>query len=203
MLYWIGYYIFKFFFKIYFRVSAYGVENIPKSGPCLIVANHVSFFDPPLVGTRITNRQVYFLARDTLFRNPVSRFILQRWNSIPINRGAGFMDAFDKALTKLKDGNLIIAFPEGTRSKDGLLQKAKPGIGLLAYTAKVTVVPCMVKGAYEAMPKGRKLPAPKKITLFYGKPIDLTELYSRPASKDVYKKISDIFMKNIESLDKK
>lgn len=201
MLYYIGYSLFWIFFKTYFRLKVSGLDNVPETGAVIITSNHESFLDPPLVGVSVSNRSTYFMARDTLFKNRVFGFILKRVHSFPVNRGTGFRGGFNKALELLKEGKLILVFPEGTRSYDGKLQRGKAGAGMLIYDAKVPVIPCYVDGSYEAMPRSSKLILPKKICIKFGKPIKLDDFYKLEESKEVFQKICDRVMDAIKEIN--
>jgi 1-acyl-sn-glycerol-3-phosphate acyltransferase len=200
MLYSIFHFIFYIIAKLFFNLKVYGLNNIPKRGAALIFANHVSFLDPPVVGTAITNRQIYYLARDTLFKNFFISFILKSWNGIPMNRGVGFRGGFEKALEVLKKGNVLLAFPEGTRSIDGKIQNGKVGIGMLVYRAKVPVIPCYIDGTFKVLPRGAKFIKFNRISVRFGSPLDFSEMYKLSESKEVYQVIVEKIMESIRKL---
>ena len=114
-----------------YRVRYYGRENIPTSGGVLVVSNHQSHFDPPLVGMGVP-RQMNYLARDTLFRfAPLGRLI-HSVNAIPIDREGVGLSGIKESLRRLKRGEMLLVFPEGTRSRDGKIAPFRPGFTALA-----------------------------------------------------------------------
>ena len=188
--------------RFYFRARAVGLENIPKSGSCLILSNHVSLIDPPAIGIMVYFRKkTRFMARDTLFGNVFLKYFLEHVGALPLNRGAGFRGGFEKAFEALKKEELaLVAFPEVTRSCDGKLKEGKPGIGLLVLQANLPVVPCYISGAYEAMPKGRLLPLPKKIVFTFGEPFTVLPVMGREPTKEDYKRVTAEIMNKIAAL---
>ena len=136
MFYSIARELVRFAYHIVFHITVIGRENIPKEkGGYIIASNHVSNNDPPMVG--ITFRGKYnFMAKEEL---------IKKLGAFPVKRGAKDSSAIDNALESLKRGRIFIIFPEGTRSKDGELGRAKSGVTLIAAQAKVPVVPVFIK----------------------------------------------------------
>lgn len=136
----------KFAYHIVFKITVVGRENIPdEKGGYIIASNHVSNNDPPMIG--ITFRGKYnFMAKEELFHlNPIFTWLIKRLGAFPVKRGAKDSSAIDNALNSIKSGRIFIIFPEGTRSKDGELGRAKSGVTLIAAQAKVPVVPVFIK----------------------------------------------------------
>ena len=136
----------RLFYIIVYNIHVIGGENIPsQKGGYIIASNHVSNNDPPVVG--ITFRGKYtFMAKEELFhKNPLFSWLIKRLGAFPVKRGAKDTSAIDKALESLKEGRIFVIFPEGTRSKDGTLGRAKSGVTLIAAQAKVPVVPVFIK----------------------------------------------------------
>lgn len=137
----------RIFYLIVFRITIIGKENIPKEkGGYIIASNHVSNNDPPVVG--ITFKGKYnFMAKEELFhKNPIFTWLITKLGAFPVKRGAkDGAQAIQKALESLKNGRIFVIFPEGTRSKDGELGRAKSGVTLIAAQAKVPVVPVFIK----------------------------------------------------------
>ncbi len=188
--------------RLYFRAKAVGLENIPKKGSCLILSNHVSLLDPPAIGIMVYFRKkTKFMARDTLFNNIFLKYFLGRVGALPLNRGAGFRGGFESALEALKKEEIaLVAFPEGTRSTDGKLKEGKPGIGLFVLQAGLPVVPCYISGAYEAMPRGSRLPRPKKIIFTFGRPFVIAAVTGREPDKQDYRRVAAEIMEKIAAL---
>jgi len=164
------------FFKWKFCTTVHGVENVPATGGVILAANHASFLDPPLIGYPIKQRNVCFMARDTLMKHPVTAWIFPRIGVVPLDREKGDIGAIKMAIALLKAGECVCLFPEGTRTTDGQLQPAKGGIGFLIAKAAVPVVPVFIRGTFEAYPKGAKKMISGPIFISYGPPIRPDEL---------------------------
>jgi len=163
-------------FKWKFPFTTSGLENIPDSGGLIIASNHASYLDPPVLAAPIKNREVRFMARDTLFKNPVASFIFYRIGVVPLSREKGDVAAIKTAIQLLKSGQCVGLYPEGTRTLDGNIQEPKGGIGFLIAKADVPVVPVYIRGTFEAFPKGAGKIKSHPIHVSYGKPILPTEL---------------------------
>jgi 1-acyl-sn-glycerol-3-phosphate acyltransferase len=130
------------FLKIFWRIKVTGLERVPHSGGFIIAANHRSLVDPPVVGS-VLNRNVHFMAKEELFRFGPFGWLISHLNAHPLRR-SGDVRAFKLALRLLRSGEGVILFPEGRRSKTDELQKAKPGVGLLAKATGCAVVPAYI-----------------------------------------------------------
>jgi len=200
-----GWLFFRFVFATYFRWRVIGAEHVPKTGGVILAANHASYLDPPLVGAGL-HRDINYLARQSLFRFPLIGRLLVSWNSVPVDRDGGGARGLKNILDRLLGGAGIILFPEGTRSCDGKLQPARPGIGLTVAKSDAPVVPVRVIGSHEAWGRNQKLPLPKRITVKYGEPMRFEKLRAeaRECSKDrlkeIYQQIADEIMAAIAAL---
>ena len=123
-----------------------GRERVPMSGSLIIASNHVSYADPLMVGAA-TRRELHFLAKQELFRVPLLGLMIASVNSIPIRRGMADLTGMSRAIEVLKRGEGLLVFPEGTRSRDGELHPARPGIGMLAIASDATILPAYVSGS--------------------------------------------------------
>ncbi|HEY6867358.1 MAG TPA: lysophospholipid acyltransferase family protein [Candidatus Eisenbacteria bacterium] len=128
------------------RWDVKGREHIPLSGGLIVASNHVSFWDPPLVGSAI-RREVHFLAKEELFSTPLLGPMIRSLNSIPIRRGVADLSGMSRAIAALRGGGALLMFPEGTRMRDGELHPARPGVGMMAVHADVSIVPCYISGS--------------------------------------------------------
>lgn len=198
----------RFMYRVYFRIYHRGrVENadrLPDEGGFILAGNHVSFLDPPFFGLAC-RREAFYMARDTLFRNPVAGWILRKWNCVPINRDRGDLGALRTMLRMLGEGKAVLMFPEGTRSPDGQLQEARAGIGMIAAKAGVKIVPMRIIGTDKALPKGASFPRPAKVTIKFGEPFDPPipadfEQMKGDAQKVVYLDIGREIMRRIAEL---
>lgn len=172
-----------------------GRENLP-SGPYLICANHRSWFDPPFVAIVIP-REVGFLAKAELFKNPLFGKLIWAINARPIKRGVVDRSAIDQVLAHLKNDIPVVTFPEGTRSKDGRMHAPKPGIGMLARLAGVPVVPIYIKGSFKMSHRPFLWGS---LEARIGDPITTFEVLSFPDDKDGYRALSRRIMENICAL---
>jgi 1-acyl-sn-glycerol-3-phosphate acyltransferase len=151
-----------------FRV--FGLENVPKKGGVLLAANHQSFFDPVLVAM-VLSREMHFMARRTLFRNPAFRALIASYNAFAIERDTADVKGVNSAIARLEAGNILLVFPEGTRTEDGSIAPMK-SVGVIAERAAVPLVPVLIQGAYEVWPKGKLIPRPGVVSLVFGKPMN-------------------------------
>ena len=161
-----------------YRVRYSGRRHIPSEGGVLVVSNHQSHLDPPLVGIGCP-RLMNYLARDSLFHfAPFGRFI-HSINAIPIDRKGIGLAGIKEALKRLKRGEMVLIFPEGTRSSDGEIAPFRPGFTTLAVRSKAAILPVAVDGAFQAFPRWRKFPGPGRIRVHYGTPMLPAELVGR------------------------
>ena len=112
----------------------------------IIASNHISFWDPPLIGAALA-REMHFLAKEELFATPLLGPLIRSWNAIPIRRGTADLSGLARAIETLKRGGALLMFPEGSRMRDGELHPARPGLGLMAVSADVPIVPCYISGS--------------------------------------------------------
>ncbi|HEY4135263.1 MAG TPA: AMP-binding protein [Alphaproteobacteria bacterium] len=162
-----------------FRVSAVGLENVPLEGPVLIVANHVSDIDPPVLAAVMPYRRMrkLFWSGDVgrLFETGLGKGFARATHIFPVDeRSPKATLAMGKAV--LSHGNGLVWFPEAWRSPDGELQRFLPGVGLVLIDQPVTVVPAYIDGAYEALPRHRHSPKFVKVTVTFGKAIPAAEI---------------------------
>ncbi|MFQ5807511.1 MAG: lysophospholipid acyltransferase family protein [Phycisphaerae bacterium] len=157
-------------FFLLFRGRVFGVQNVPRTGGVLLVCNHQSFLDP-IFATLALPRECHYMARDTLFRNRWFRRLIESLNAFPIKRGVADVGAIKETLRRLKQGALVTAFPEGTRTWDGSVGPMQPGTVLIARKAGVPLVPALLLGAYEVWPRQALLPRPAPVIVAYGQPL--------------------------------
>lgn len=170
-LYYFGRFLFKLIFLFIFRCKSEGKENIPKNTGVIISPNHMSFFDPPLTGA-FMDKDLYFMAKQELFNIPVLDFLIKRTNAFPVKRGMQDMSAFRNAFALLKNKKALLMFPEGTRSKDGSMGKARAGVGMVSCTAQVPIVPVKITNT-------NNMNKFKQITIKYGKPVYPPKEYTK------------------------
>ncbi|OGW62883.1 MAG: hypothetical protein A2V83_08325 [Nitrospirae bacterium RBG_16_64_22] len=186
---------------VLFRLRVRGRENIPDAGGAIIAANHASYLDPPLVGVSM-GRQLRYMAAEELFRVPVFGPLIRSVGSFPVKRGEDDRSALREAVRQLKQGHLLLVFPEGTRSFDGELGEGKAGIGFIALHAGVPVVPAFVQGAHDALPRGRWWVKPAQVTVRFGPPIPPPEgpVPRGEAARHAYQAMADRVLEEIAKL---
>jgi len=156
--------------RLLFRLEGHGTEHIPAAGSVLIVSNHSSVLDPPLIGS-VCPRQLTFLAKAELFRIPGFGWLIRRLGARPLRREGADPSALRMAQRVLGEGRALLVFPEGTRGEEGILREAKAGAALLAVQSGATVIPAYVWGSGRAWPRGRRLPRPAKVMVTFGAPL--------------------------------
>lgn len=157
-------------FSICFSARCIGRENLPAQGGVLLACNHQSYLDPMLAAMGL-RRQVNYMAKDSLFRNPLGAWLLRSLATFPVKRGSADLTAIKEALRILKNGEVLALFGEGTRSHDGAIAEIQPGIIMLARKAQVPVVPVVIDGTFEAWPRNRKICRFSTIRVMYGQPM--------------------------------
>ena len=157
--------------RLLFRLEVVNAGLVPATGPVLLVSNHVSMLDPPLVGGAAPRPRV-FMAKEELFRIPLFGRLIRALNARPVRRDGSDMRALKAALAVLAEGHAVLVFPEGTRGEEGgTLREGKPGVGMLAVLSGAPVVPVFVSGSGAALPRGRALPRPTKVRVSFGPPL--------------------------------
>ena len=199
LCYWIGYHLSRLAGRLFFRFRVIHRERMIQTGPVILAMNHQSYLDPPLAGTAC-DRAIYFLARRTLLDVPLLGWVLPKLNVIPVNQEGVDRSAIKALIRVLQAGNGVLVFPEGSRTPDGTLQPAEPGLGLVIAKTLAPVVPMRIFGAREALPRsgGRLRFVP--ITVVIGEPIFFTAADIQPGGKDLYARLSNRVMKAIAAL---
>ena len=172
MIHWLWYaalrFIAQFFFICVFRIRVTGRENIPSEGGVLLASNHQSFLDPVLIGLGLW-REVHFMARDDLFKPPVFRQLIRSLNAFPVKKNTADTKAIREAVTRLKSGQMVVVFPEGTRNDSGTLAPLLPGAVFVGRKARCPIVPVAIQGANRAWPA--------RYRIFHFSPVNFDTLY--------------------------
>jgi 1-acyl-sn-glycerol-3-phosphate acyltransferase len=155
---------------LYFHGRVFGLQRFPPTGGVLLASNHQSYFDPIAV-TCALYRQGNYLARDTLFENAVFKRLIESLNAFPVKRGAGDVGAVKEILRRLRDGKVVVVFPEGTRTRDGSIGTINVNSMGVAKRAGAAVAPVVIDGAFGAWPRDRLVPRPRPIYVTYCEPI--------------------------------
>ena len=180
------------FCKFYFHLEAIGKEHIPRKGGFVVASNHASFLDPVLLGSACP-RGLNFAARDSLFKNPLLRYLISNVGAFPIKRWSADLAAVKESVRRLSLNAGLVVFPEGTRSPDGLLQPMSHGFALLAAKACVPIIPAWISGSYKAWGKKSKIMRPVKITVVFGQPLWVEKKQPYPeVARKVFDRIKDL-----------
>jgi 1-acyl-sn-glycerol-3-phosphate acyltransferase len=197
--YRLGHLFFRTLARGLYDARVVGGDNLNFTGGALIVSNHVSFLDPPFVG-QIFDEPIHFFARKSLFDHPVAGWILRHWQAIPIDRDKPDASSLKATIRLLKAGKKVLMFPEGTRSLDGLLQKAEPGVGLFVAKSGAPVLPVRIFGTYEAFPRGARFLHPAQVTIAVGKLYHPDVQAHKQTGRDLYQALADEVMEKIAEL---
>jgi 1-acyl-sn-glycerol-3-phosphate acyltransferase len=197
--YWLGYHLSRLVGRFFFHLHIVHRERMLQSGPVILAINHQSYLDPPLAGTTC-DRAIYFLARRSLLDVPLLGRLLPKLNVIPVNQEGIDRSALKALIRVLKAGNAALVFPEGSRTLDGSLQPAEPGLGLVIAKTLAPVVPMRIFGAHEALPRGGGGLHLVPITIVIGEPIFFTAADLNSTGKDLYKRLSQRVMDAIAVL---
>jgi len=157
------------FSRIFFRIRYSGVENIPRDGPVLLVSNHQSHLDPPLIGAGVP-RTISYLARRTLFANGLFSQLIRSYGAIALDL-ENPLGGLKEGLRRLRCGDAVLIFPEGTRSPDGEIHPFRKGFRMLAVRSQAVIVPVAIDGAYQSWPRSRKFPRPGRVRVHFGQGI--------------------------------
>lgn len=178
MFYRFARWLFSLVFRYLCHWTVEGKENLPTQGPVIIVANHVSNWDPIVVGVAL-DRQVHFMAKEELFRVPVFRWILVALGAFSVDRSRGDLGAIKTALRLLLQGKVVGMFPEGKRNRSqDLLLPFQSGVALLALKTKAPVIPVGINGSRRIFYRGWFRP----FTVRIGPPVKLPDIVGRKPS---------------------
>jgi len=196
--YWVGYHLSRLLARLFFGFRIIHRERAIQTGPVILAMNHQSFFDPPLAGNAC-DRAIYFLAKKSLMDLPVLGWLLPKLNVIPVNLESIDRGALKALIRILRAGDCALVFPEGSRTPDGNLQPALPGVGLLIAKTLAPVVPIRIFGAFDAWPIGGKIHLFRRITIVVGEPIHVSEADLNPRDS-LYARLSQRVMDAIAAL---
>ena len=198
MIYRIAWFVVSFVYGLFLRRKTYGAENVPKTGPVLIASNHLSYLDPPLVGTAVW-RPAYFMAKEELFHSRLGGWFIRQLNAFPVQRGSADRASLKHSLDLLSQNKVFVMFPEGTRSETGELGEAEMGVGMIAYRSGAPVVPAYLWGTDRAMPRSGGIHlAP--IGIAFGKPLHFAATEGRKPGRAEYEEAARQIMAAIAQL---
>ena len=198
LVYRLGYTLFKIGGIALFDHRVIHRERLVEEGSMLIACNHVSFLDPPMVGI-CYRKEIFFLARKTLFAGP-AKWFYENWNSIPVDQENPDFTSLKKIVKLLLEGKRVLIFPEGNRSSDGQPQKGEPGVGLVVAKARTRVQPLRIFGSFESLPRGASFPKKSRLRIVVGHPIEFSEEDLSARGRHAYQHLSDRIMDAIGEL---
>lgn len=159
--------------SVAFGFRTEGQHHLEFEGGGMLLATHQSLLDPVLIGM-VPNRRLNFLARKTLFKNSLLGFLIGLLDAIEIDRERGGLAGLREMLNRLQKGEMVLLFPEGTRSSDGKIGDLKPGFIPVARRSQVPLIPIAIVGAYDCLPRGAKIPTTQPIAVVFGEPIPIS-----------------------------
>jgi 1-acyl-sn-glycerol-3-phosphate acyltransferase len=175
---------------VYFRGRIYNADRVPQQGPLVVVSNHASDFDPPLL-SNCMRRPVAFMAKQELFKVPVLATLIRWYGAYPVNRGAADRSAIRAALAALEQGWAVGLFLQGTRTPDGKITDAKQGAALIASKIQAPLLPVCLWGTEKILPKGQKFPRSVPLTIRIGEPVPPPAVGDRTALADITQHCAD------------
>ncbi len=197
------------FFHVFNRTTVLGRANVPHEPNTLLLSNHQTMIDGFLIGLCVFYPTSLYrpsmipwnpAAEENFYRTPILAWLSDNWKCIPIKRGRRDVGALQKMARALTTSPLVL-FPEGTRSRDGSIGKARAGAGLLILEVHPTVIPVRIEGMDRVLPIGARVPRIfQRIRVQYGEPLDFTEFYGRDKTKDVAQTIMDRVMESVRAL---
>jgi 1-acyl-sn-glycerol-3-phosphate acyltransferase len=193
-------------FRVVWRPRVTGLENIPASGPVILASNHLSFMDSMVI-PMLVPRRVAFLAKSDYFTGTGLKGMLSRWwfgglGMIPVDRDdtRAAQASLDAALRVLSSDGAFGIYPEGTRSRDGLLYRGRTGVAWLAMTSGAPVVPVGLVGTEKLQPVGSRLPRLARVEVSFGAPIDLAGRFGGMPAGRARREGTDEVMSAIQAL---
>lgn len=179
--------MFRVFFKIFFRLKVIGKEHIPESGAVILCCNHISVLDPPVLGTPLA-RKVRFMAKQELFQIPVFGRIITLLGAFPVKRGGISKESIKTTLTLLRNGEVLGIFPEGTRNNES--GAVKRGAATFALRSDSKIVPVAIVGRYEWF---------RSMKVIYGEPINI-DTYRESKEPERVEQVTELIMYHIREL---
>jgi long-chain acyl-CoA synthetase len=199
-LYWLN----RLLVRLFFRLSAEGLENLPKEKPWVLTPNHVSYLDPFAIAAVLNwnqLRQTYWAGwTDIVLANPIMRFLSRLGKILPVEPTRAARTGLALGAIVLKNGRNLVWFPEGGLSVTGQLQTFKPGIGMLLEHFATPALPVFIKGTYEALPAGNRFPRLRSIRVMIGKPHGPDELMRRGRGRRPHEQIANGLQEKVAEL---
>jgi len=198
LFYRFGSLIIRSIFHINGGLEIKGKDNIPLKGGVIVASNHISYLDPPLISA-VLPRRATFMARKGLFDIPLLGWFIKHY-AFPVDREKPGPSTIKEAVRRLKQGELIVIFPEGKRSKTGELLEPKPGIGMIAALSRAPVVPTLIVGTNKALPVGGRWLKRARVSVIFDRPIEYS--YTIEGEDHSYEGVSKKIISVIRELKK-
>ncbi len=197
-LYYGGVITAKIFFRAFGRYEVKGRGNVPPRGPLIVVANHMSYDDPPVLVAAVP-RHLHALAKQELFKNPIAAHFLNAWGVHPLDRDAKDMGALRWALRSLEEEKAVLLFPEGHRSRDARLHQAQTGAAYVAIKSQAPVLPVAIAGT-ERVQNFARIPFPFcRLRVWIGQPFTPPVLEGH-VTRELLQSVADMMMQRIAAL---
>jgi 1-acyl-sn-glycerol-3-phosphate acyltransferase len=193
------YHLTRFVARVFFRFRVIHPERVIQNGPVILAMNHESYLDPPFAGIAC-RRAIFFLARKSLLDVPLLGWLLPKLNVIPVEQEGGDRSALKALIRTLRAGHGALVFPEGSRTLDGRLQPALPGLGFVIAKTLAPVVPMRIFGAHQALPRGGGRLRFCPITIVVGEPLYFTAADVEGHGREAYPRLSQRVMDAIAAL---
>ncbi len=188
----------RFLFRAWFRVRVHHEERVPAEGALVMCPNHSSYLDPILIGA-FSPRPVRFMMLRSYYDRFAIGALCRAWGSFPVDENRINKQTFRISETVLKRREVLGMFPEGGRSRTGLLRPGMHGAVILAMRMGAPVTPAGIRGAFEAYPSGARFPKPRRIDLNFGEPFTEHLAYGYPDGKDVVPALTERLMARIQA----
>lgn len=183
----------RIFINIKYKITYIGRENVPQNGGFIAASNHVSNWDPPVVGISLHGKYS-IMAKEELFRNKLLGWIIKKLGAFPVERGKAANEPIERAISDIKSGRIFMIFPEGTRSKDGKIGRAKSGVTLIASQANTPVLPICVKyGKKERFKR-------KRVWVAFGEVIPPEKIKIEGTDRKALRHASELIMGSISDM---
>jgi 1-acyl-sn-glycerol-3-phosphate acyltransferase len=176
-----------------------GREHIPRKGAAVLASNHISYLDPPLIGSAIW-RPAWFMAKAELFDTPAFGWLCRGLHAFPVRRGTGDRAALKHSLSLLEKGEMVAIFPEGTRSQTGELGPPELGVGMLVLRTGAPVIPIAISGTNEMLPRDAKMLRPARIRVRIGPPIHFPAPAEKRIEREAYAQVAQQITDAIDRL---
>lgn len=173
MFYWFVKGIVYPFAQLYLGLRRSGLEHLPRRGPAIVVCNHSSYMDPVVLGSA-SPRPVHFIVLQWMYDLLLLRWFYWGMGTIPVRAAGTDSMAIRRALAALRRGRVVGIFPEGSRSPDGRMREARPGVALIAALSGAPVVPACIEGASDSLPVGGRFPLPANVSVRFGPALQFT-----------------------------